>query len=64
MFRRLKAVGGIVLAFSGLVALAAHYVKPGGVEAGQTLRRVQLQEAKTMDPVVVTKITRGYTAGR
>jgi hypothetical protein len=67
MFKRLKVVGGSVLAFSLLVILATRYVKPEGAEAAQTERQVQLPITSKDLPVVITSVTLGDTvvqAGR
>ena len=64
MFKRLKLSGACALllaAVAAVVQLAAQYISPEGAGAAQMLRRVQLEEAKRFDPVVVTKIMLGDT---
>jgi hypothetical protein len=61
MFKRLKVIGGGVLAFSVLLILAAQYVKAQAARA-QTQRQVQFHIATRIEPVVVTKITLGNVA--
>jgi len=58
MLKRLKAVGGSVLAFSVLLILAAQYVKPEAAAAPMQ-RQVEVHIANKMEPVVVTRITLG-----
>jgi hypothetical protein len=67
MFRSLKVVGGIALAFAFLLVPTTQWLKPANSAAVKTERQVQIPIGSKMKPVVITKVTLGDTvvqAGR
>jgi hypothetical protein len=59
MYKRLKLVGGITLAFVLVLVLATLWPRPGSAAAGETERQVQVPIGLKKDPVVITKVTLG-----
>jgi len=59
MFKTLKLVGGIALAFALILTFTTHRLNSGATAAAEAERQVDVPVARKIQPVVVTKVTLG-----